>query len=190
MKYYFSLSALLFLTACTTVTPAGGPSASSSPQGTTASSSPVASASPSANLTSSTDVLKYLGKIADKASPNFTGGADGTPDYVFSYSHDFGKEVTVKSLILSRIENGKPMGLAGWSTTSGKYWLIHVSANGKDLNNGVPMGSLGTVSGKVEFVMTGASRDPGLFSPGTVYELLLTYLDGGSENQLTSRVTM
>jgi hypothetical protein len=187
---YLNLAALLLLSACTTATPAVTPSAS--PQGS-ATSSPVASASPAntSNSTSSSGgVLKYLGKIADKASPNFFGGADGTPDYVFSYNYDFGKEVTVKSLILSRIENGQPMGQAGWSTSAGKYWLIHVSANGKDLNARLQKASLGSVSGQVEFVMTGASLDPGLFSAGTVYELLVTYLDGGSEKTITSRVTM
>jgi hypothetical protein len=186
-----NLAALLLLSACTT-TPAVAPSASPSPQGS-ASSSPVASSSP-ANTSNSTSasggVLKYLGKIADKASPSYAGGADGTPDYVFSYNYDFGKEVTVKSLILSRIENGKPMGQAGWATSAGKYWLIHVSANGRDLNEGAPKPTLGNVSGQVEFVMTGASLDPGLFSTGTVYELLVTYLDGGTEKTVTSRVTM
>lgn len=186
---YFNLAALLLLSACTTTPPAGTPSASPSP----ATNNPVASASPAvtAGATSATGgVLKYLGKIADKASPSFVGGADGTLDYVFSYDCNFGKEVTVKSLILSRIENGQPMGLAGWSTTSGKYWLFHVSANGKDLNAGAPKATLGDVSGQVAFVMTGASLDPGLFAPGTVYELLVTYLDGGSEKTLTSRVTL
>ncbi len=96
----------------------------------------------------------------------------------------------MKSLILSRIENGQPMGQAGWATSAGKYWLFHVSANGRDLNEGAPKTTLGNVSGQVEFVMTGASLDPGLFSAGTVYELLVTYLDGGSEKTITSRVTM
>ena len=102
---YLNLAALLLLSACTTTTPAVTPSASPSPQGS-ATSSPVASSSP-ANTSNSTSasggVLKYLGKIADKASPSYAGGADGTPDYVFSYNYNFGKEVTVKSLILNPI---------------------------------------------------------------------------------------
>lgn len=177
-----NVSALVLFTACTTATPAGTPSAS-----------PSGSASPQVSASSSpaaVGVLKYMGKIADKASPSYVGGADGTLDYVFTYSHDFGKEVTIKSLILSRIENGKPMGQAGWSSAPGKYWLFHVSANGKDLNAGSPKETLGNVSGQVEFVTTGASLDPGLFSPGTVYELELTYLDGGSEKTLNPRVTL
>jgi hypothetical protein len=188
---YLNLAALLLFSACTTATPAGTPSAS--PSGS-ASSKPTASASPAAtagSASASGGTLKYLGlSPTDKASPSFVGMGDGNPDYVFTYSYNFGKEVTVKSLILSRIENGQPMGQAGWSTTAGKYWLFHVSANGKDLNEGAPKTTLGTVSGQVEFVMSGASLDPGLFVSGTVYELLVTYLDGGTEKTLTSRVTL
>ncbi|MGE3725764.1 MAG: hypothetical protein AB7I41_09445 [Candidatus Sericytochromatia bacterium] len=187
---FLNLAALLLLSACTT-TPTVTPSAS--PSGS-ASNSPTASASPAAptgSTSAASGTLKYLGlSPTDKASPSFAGMGDGNPDYVFTYSYNFGKEVMVKSLILSRIENGKPMGQAGWSTTAGKYWLFHVSANGKDLNEGAPKTTLGTVSGQVEFVMSGASLDPGLFSAGTVYELLVTYLDGGSEKTITSRVTM
>lgn len=181
-----NLAALLLLSACTTTTntavaPSPAPQSSASPNSAPASGSSTASAG----------VLQYKGlSPTDKASPSFVGLGDGNPDYVFTYTHDFGKEVTVQSLILSRIENGKPMGQAGWSTTSGKYWLFHVSANGKDLNAGAPKTTLGNVSGKVEFVMSGASLDPGLFASGTVYELLLTYLDGGTEKTLTSRVTL
>lgn len=181
MKKYLVLPLLVFsASACSpdAVTPPASP----------ASPSPAASSAPAAAASSGT--LKYLGRIADRVSPAFTGGPDGQQDYVFSYSYDFGKEVTVQQLIISRIENGQPMGYAGWATSPGRYWLINVTANGRDLTGTSQKDTLGPVSGAVEFVMTGASNDPSLLNPGEVYELQLSYLDAGVAKVLTSRVTL
>lgn len=182
MKRLIVLSSLCLLSACTAPATTPDPNAS-------ASTSPSTSTNPDASTTPVGE-FKYLGRTADKVSPAFSGGPDGTLDYVFSYSHDFGKEVTLKSVIVSRIENGKPLGFAGWTTAPGnRYWVINVNANGTDLNGGSPTEPLGKITGKVDFVLTGASTDASLFTPGTVYELMLTYEDSGDQ-VLTAQVTL
>jgi hypothetical protein len=175
-------AALIFLAACTT-DPASQPGTVPNP-----SSSPSASAAPSAAPAAST--LTYLGQIADRVSPAFAGGPDGTQDYVFRFTHDFKQEVTLKSLIISRIENGQPLGMAGWATSPGKYWVTHVTANGRELNGTSQTDSLGPISGAVEFVLTGASLDPSLLKAGEVYELMVTYAADGAEQVVKARVTL
>ncbi|HEY9842779.1 MAG TPA: hypothetical protein V6D23_20100 [Candidatus Obscuribacterales bacterium] len=147
-------------------------------------------ATPAPAATQAPSGLKFLGQLEDKVSPADSGGADGTADYAFSYSHDFGKEVTLREITLSQIEEGKPLGSNGWTTGARDYWLLQVSANGKDLNQTTKTLSLGNVTGKVDFKMYGATSDPELFAHGASYELLIEYIDGGSDKTLTARVTL
>ncbi|MGV3523262.1 MAG: hypothetical protein ACO1RX_03510 [Candidatus Sericytochromatia bacterium] len=186
-----SLLVLLALSACAapttpSVNPSADPSATPSASAS-ASPSPTASASPAP---ASGLNFKYLGRGADKVRPAFSGGPDGTPDYSFGFTYDFGAAATLRSIVISSVINGVSGGPTGWMTGPGKYWLLQASANGKDYNSTAKTTDMGAISGVQNFVLTGATLDPTLFAAGTVYELKLTYEVGGEFIDVSERLTL
>ena len=170
----------LLLSACTPLLPGLTPK----PTGT-----PAASGSPAATTGGT---LAYAGMTLDKVSAAIAGGADGKKDHVFTYNYSFASEAAIKEVTLSRVENGKPLGFAGWTTSPARaYWLLKVLTNGVELNGNAKGSSVGKLEGAIKFQLVGADNaGQGLSKPGTIYELMLIYNDGGADKTLTQRVTI
>lgn len=190
MKYILRLSLTLSLIACTPGAP-NSTTENQTPSQTTTSAETVQNPASSTTPASS---FRYLGITQDVVPASVAGAADGKADHGFELSHRFAGEVTLKSVIISRIENGRPNGVAGWSTTNAKqYWILKVRGNGVDLNDVVKVANLNKkVSNDVRFEFFGSdAKELGLTKPGTEYELALNYTDAsGTDQTLTQRVKL
>jgi hypothetical protein len=191
VKKVLLLSLLLSACAAPTVSTPDGVSPSSSPSPTVSSqpSAPPASSQPT---TPANSALAYAGKTQDRTNPTVNAGTDGKNDHTFVYTHTFASAVSIQEIVISRIENGQPLQVTGWSTgTQRPYWLLSVWANGANLTESGKKTPVAELSGTVKFEMFGA--DPvgdDLSKPGTVYELLIVYSEDGAPKQLTQRVTL
>lgn len=191
MKTSLILSlSFLFFAACAPATPS-----------TTESPSPDASASPAApsdndgdDNSSQNSELRYLGLTRDLVPAAVSGGPDGKADHEFQLSHTFDGDTTIKAVTISRIENGRPNGVAGWTTSSSKqYWVLKVLANGTELNaNSKSVSVNKQVSNNVNFEFFGSDAPAfQLAKAGTEYELSMTYSDAtGADQIITRRVTL
>lgn len=191
MKKIVLLSLLLSACAAPTVSTPDGASPSSAPSAVV-SSQPSATPASSQPVSPTEGALVYLGKTQDRTNPTVNVGTDGKNDHAFVYNHTFANAVSVQEIVISRIENGQPLQVTGWSTgTQRPYWLLSVWANGANLTEAGKKTPVAELSGAVKFEMFGA--DPvgdDLSKPGTVYELLIIYSEGGAPKQLTQRVTL
>ena len=199
MKYVIALSLSLILISCSPDTPntSNNPTPGGTSSSTQTSTQPTDSNPP--NTTPDTSIpassgFRYLGITQDLAPAAVAGTADGKPDHSFELTHRFASEVTVKAVTISRIENGSPNGVAGWSTSPARqYWILKAQADGNDLNANSKVLNLDKkVSNDVRFVFFGSDLESlKLSDPGTEYELILTYSDAsGADQTLTQRVKL
>ncbi len=183
-----SLTVGAVLTAC------GPAPTASSTEPSTAESSVPASDNMESPAERTETTFKYVGQTQDVAPANFTGGPDGKADYQFTLQHTFEGEVTLKEITISRVENGQPNGIAGWTTNSQRqYWILKVQSGGADVNGTARVPNLGTTfSGPVTFELFGSDAEGfDLVTPGTEYQLLMSYTDAsGSDQELVQRVTL
>src|SRR5690606_6723791 len=96
----------------------------------------------------------------------------------------------VKSIVISRFENGKPNGLTGWQTDPGRYWVLGVEANGKALNT-TKVATLGKLSGEVKFDFFGSESGAEVYKladPGTEYQLDIKILNGDKEELVSQKL--
>jgi hypothetical protein len=132
--------------------------------------------------------FKFVGQTVDKASSGANITTDGKNDFQFSYVHNFSSEVELKEVTISRIENGKPYGLAGWSTSPTRtYWALGVEVDGKMLNQGKTL-SLGKLSGNKTFNLYGSEAGAESFNlknAGTEYQLDFKYMVNDKEETIT-----
>jgi len=144
-------------------------------------------------LPSAGSQLQYVGLTRDVVPADFDGDPDGKPDHAFIFTHTFADELTLKEVTLSRVENGSPNGIAGWTTTNAisKYWILKVQIADTDLNGNTRIASLDKkLSGQVVLNLFGSdARGYRLAEPGTVYELLMRFTDasGASEASNTEK---
>jgi hypothetical protein len=162
-----------------------------SPNNPSNSSSPVSSSNPSSPTTSNSE-FKYVGQSLDKTSSGAAVVADGKNDMQFSYSHNFTSEVEVKEITITRLESGKPYGVAGWTSSLNKYWVLAVEANEKMINTSKGI-SLGKLVGNVNFNFYGSESGAESFNlkmTGTEYQLDIKYISGDKEETITKTVKL
>lgn len=135
-------------------------------------------------VSSSESQLEYVGLTQDTVPEDFDGDPDGKPDHEFRFTHTFANEVTLKDITLSRVENGSPNGIAGWTTTNAtpKYWILKVQLTGSNVNDNTRVNNLGTkLSGRVTLSLFGSdARGYKLSAPGTAYELVMRFTDAST----------
>ena len=196
MKKSLLLSLSFLLLACTTnTTPDPSPSEPASIADNMKTTETDTPAQETANTASQneTATLRYTGVTQDLVPAATGGGPDGKGDHSFELTTQFENEVLIKDVTLSRIENGQPNGVAGWTTSSTRqYWILKVRANGTELNGSQKTLDLKQpLSGRIQFEFYGSDA-PGfnLTNPGTEYELVINYKENNEDQSLSARVTL